>query len=28
MLLTWHKNNIFSKFGLDLDFELEEEDIY
>jgi hypothetical protein len=28
MLLTWHKKNKFSKFWLDLDCQLEEEDIY
>jgi hypothetical protein len=28
MLLTWHENNSFQIFWLDLDFQLEEEDIY
>jgi hypothetical protein len=28
MLLTWHKNNNFPNLWLDLDFQLEEEDIY
>jgi len=28
MLLTWHKNNNFSNFWLDLDCQLEEKDIY
>jgi hypothetical protein len=28
MLLTWHKNNNFLIFSLDLDFQLEEKDIF
>jgi hypothetical protein len=28
MLLTWHKNNNFPNLSLNLDFQLEEEDIY
>jgi hypothetical protein len=28
MILTWHKNNIFPNFWLDLDFKLKEKNIY
>jgi len=28
MLLTWHKNNNFLIFSLDLDFQLEEKDTF
>ncbi len=28
MLLTWYKNNNFPNLWLDLDYQLEEEDIY